>query len=326
MQTFVFPETDWNVTRLAYGCGAIGGHWDTRPLDDSWRQRAFTILDASLEAGINFYDHADIYTYGKSEQVFGEYLKANPDLRESIYIQSKCGIRFANTPNPGTPARYDFSYEHIVESVEGSLRRLGIEYLDTLLLHRPDALMEPEEVARALDDLENDGKVRHFGLSNHSIRQMELLRAYIRQPLLINQLQISLAHPWLIAEGIDVNLHQDTPGSLGTGLLDYCRLHGILVQAWSPVGGGAFYHARAGDEPHPKQALLDLVHTFAESYNCSAQAIMLAWLLRHPACIQPILGTLTPERLQESAQAETIQLSRVEWYQLLQAAIGHPVP
>jgi Predicted oxidoreductase len=324
MQTIVFPETNWNVSRMAYGCGAIGGTWDTQPLDDSWRIKAFAILDTALEAGINFFDHADIYTFGKSEQVFGEYLKANPELRESIYIQSKCGIRFQNTPDQGDPSRYDFSYEHIIASVEGSLQRLGIEYLDSLLLHRPDMLVEPEEVARAFDQLENDGKVRHFGVSNHSAAQLELLRRNLRQPLLVNQLQFSLAHPWLAAEGAFVNTQRDHTSTLG-GTLDYCRLNGIQIQAWSPVGGGAFYNTPAG-QPHPKQALLDAVRSLAESYNCSDQAIMLSWVLRHPAGIQPILGTITPERLLDSVRADTIQLSRNEWYGLLRASLGEDLP
>jgi predicted oxidoreductase len=326
MKTIVLPGTEWEVSQLAYGCGAIGGTWDAAPLDAGWRRKGFAALDAALEAGITFFDHADIYTFGKSEQVFGDWLAARPDLRDSIFIQSKCGIRFEHTPETGDPQRYDFSCEHIVGSVEGSLKRLGIDYLDVLLLHRPDPLGEPEEVARALDELEQSGKVRRFGVSNHTVLQMELLRKHVRQPLAVNQLQLSLAQPALIAEGIYANQDRGETSALATGILDYCRLHGMLVQAWSPLGGGNFFKKREPGEAHPKQALIDAVRTMAEAKGCVPEALFLAWLWRHPAGIQPVIGSITPERIAAMAAAENIELSRNEWYLLLQAAIGRKVP
>jgi predicted oxidoreductase len=326
MNTYELPGTGWTVSRLAYGCGAIGGSWDTTSLDDTWRAKAFAILDTALDVGINFFDHADVYTFGKSEQVFGEYLNANPGLRDSIYIQSKCGLRFDNTPSKGDPMRYDFSYEHIMASVDGILKRLCIDYLDAMLLHRPDALMEPEEVARAFDELERAGKVRRFGVSNHTVMQIELLRRSVRQPLVANQLEMSLPQPALVAEGVFANQERGRSTALASGILDYCRLHDMQVQAWSPLGGGDFNKARAPGEVHPKQALIDVVKAVADARGCSAQAIMLAWLLRHPAKVQPILGTLTPERLREAVKADDIELSREEWYGLFDAAIGGKVP
>lgn len=326
MKTFVLPGTDWKLSRLAYGCGAIGGEWNTTPLDDAWRARAFAILEAALEVGINFFDHADVYTFGKSEQVFGEFLAANPGLRESIYIQSKCGIRFENTPLSGDPARYDFSHGHIMASVDGILKRLGVDYLDLLLLHRPDALVEPEEVARAFDELERAGKVRRFGVSNHSVLQVELLRKFVRQPLVANQLEMSLPQPSLVAEGVHVNVDGGRTWALATGVLDYCRLNDILVQAWSPLGGGRFNKRPATGAPHPQQGLIDAVQAIAAARGCSPQAIMLAWVLRHPARAMPILGTMTPDRLRDSAKAVDIELSREEWYRLLTASLGRNVP
>jgi predicted oxidoreductase len=326
MNTYVMPGTDWTVSRLAYGCGAIGGHWDTTPLDDVWRAKAFAILDTALEVGINFFDHADVYTFGKSEQVFGEYLTANPELREKIYLQSKCGLRFDHTPVKGDPMRYDFSYGHIIASVDGILGRLRVEYLDALLLHRPDALMEPDEVARAFDDLERAGKVRRFGVSNHTVMQIELLRRSVRRPLVVNQLEMSLPQPALVAEGVFANQARGQPSALAAGILDYCRLRDLQVQAWSPLGGGGFNKPLAPGEVHPKQALIEAVKSVADARGCSAQAIMLAWLLRHPAKVQPILGTLTPERLREAVKADALELSREEWYGLFSAALGEKVP
>lgn len=326
MKTYLMADTGRNVSRLAYGCGAIGGEWNTAPLDDAWRKKAFAILDAALEVGINFFDHADVYTFGKSERVFGEYLAANPRLRDSIFIQSKCGVRFENTPGKGDPARYDFSYAHIVASVDGILKRLGIGHLDLLLLHRPDALMEPEEIARAFDELEAAGKVRHFGVSNHTVMQMDLLRRHLRQPLVASQMELSLPRPAMIAAGVVANTERGQPFAAADGILDYCRLHGLQLQAWSPLGGGAFYQQAKSGEPHPRQHLLDALRKTADARGCSPQTIMLAWLLRHPAKIQPILGTLTPERLRETAKADQIDLDRTEWYALFNAALGRNVP
>ncbi|CAN5826070.1 aldo/keto reductase family oxidoreductase [soil metagenome] len=326
MKTYVLPDTSWNISRLAYGCGAIGGTWDNAPLDADWRATACNILDTAVEVGINFFDHADVYTFGKSEEVFGEFLAKRPGLREQIYLQSKCGLRFQNTPQAGNPYRYDFSSDHIVSSVEGSLRRLGTEYLDVLLLHRPDVLMEPEEVAHAFDVLAAAGKVRRFGLSNHNTSQVELLRKHVSQPLIINQLELSLPQPGLIAEGAFTNMQQLASTPLATGLLDYCRQHKMLVQAWSPLGGGTFYKGNCDGSAHPQQPLLDAIGEIANERGCSSEAIMLAWLLRHPARIQPILGTLNPDRLRNAARADELELSRIEWYALFTAALGRNLP
>lgn len=324
MKMYRIPGTDLAVTRLAYGCMKLGGSWGPEPTTAEQLQASHRAVKAALDAGINFFDHADIYGRGKSEAVFGEFLADNPGLRERIVIQSKCSIRFPDDPQPGNPVRYDFSREHIVRSVEGSLRRLRTDYLDILLLHRPDALVEPEEVAAAFNDLQAAGKVRHFGVSNHTTSQMALLSKYVRQPIVANQVQLSLVHHFLISEGLVANIASDTT-VLATGTLDYCRQHDILIQAWGPVANGRLTRAEDQTDEALRPAAA-LVARLAAEKGVSGEAIVLAWLLRHPAGIQPIMGTLRPERIAAGAGADDVTLSREEWYALLAAVRGTSVP
>jgi predicted oxidoreductase len=324
MKTYRWRGANMEVSRIAYGCMKIGGRWDSGPITDAEKQAGIAAVLAAYDAGVTFFDHADIYARGKSEAVFGEVLKANPGLREKIVIQTKCGIRFANDPQPGDPTRYDFSYEHIMRSVEGSLRRLQVEYLDILLLHRPDALVEPEEVARAFDDLANSGKVNHFGVSNHTAFQIQLLQKSVRQQIEVNQLQLSLVHHDMISEGVIANTVREHTAHV-FGLLDYCRLHDIIIQAWSPVAGGRLFRPEAEDDERLRPAAR-LVKQMAQDKGVSAEAIMVAWLLRHPAGIQPIIGSLKPERIGAALEADGVALSREEWYALLAAARGESVP
>jgi predicted oxidoreductase len=244
--------------------------------------------------------------------------------RDQVVLQSKCGIRFGGQPNPADPHRFDFSYEHIIASTEGILRRLDTDYLDILLLHRPDALVEPEEVARAFTELQDAGKVRYFGVSNHNVGQMALLQKYVTQPLVVNQLEINLLHSYLINDGILVNQTANTYAG-ATGILDYCRLHGILVQAWAPVAGGQLFNP-AADAPAHIHNTAQLVAEMASAKETSKEAIVLAWLLRHPAGIQPVVGTTKPERVKASCLADGISLSREEWYALFIAGRGEALP
>ena len=322
MKTYHIPQTDLEVSRLAYGCMRIGGEWSDEPVAAAVKTAALTVVRTAYEQGINFFDHADIYTRGKSELVFAEVLKQIP--REQLIIQSKCGIRFPGQPHPTDPQRYDFSYGHIVHSVEGILRRLNTDYLDILLLHRPDPLVEPEEVARAFADLHKAGKVRHFGVSNHNVGQMALLQRFVDRPLVVNQLEINLLHAHLINDGILANQAAHTYAG-ATGILDYCRLQGILVQTWSPVAGGRLFNPPA-DAPTNVQKTAQLVAEMAAAKQTSAEAIVLAWLLRHPAGMQPIIGTTKPERVRASCLADGISLSREEWYALFIAGRGEALP
>lgn len=324
MQHYPIPHTDITTSRLAYGCMNIGGRWDRNPLTRAEKQAAVEVVLAAYEAGINLFDHADIYTYGKSEAVFAEVWKSAPGLRDRIILQSKCGIRFKDDPRPGDPQRYDFSYDHITTSVEGILKRLQTDYLDILLLHRPDPLVEPEEVARAFDALHTSGKVRCFGVSNHTPAQIELLCRYVSQPLVINQLELSLLHAYLINEGIKAN-QSGAPVGLASGILDYCRRNDILIQAWAPVAGGQLFNPPA-DAPAHIQETARLVAQMAAEKDTSPEAIVLGWLLRHPAGIQPIIGTTKAERVRSSSLADDVEISREEWYALFTAARGGAVP
>ncbi|GGD38992.1 aldo/keto reductase [Pseudoxanthomonas indica] len=323
MQTFAIPGTHLRASRIAVGCMHLSRAWDNSPLTEAERLQTRALVDTALERGITLFDHADIYARGKSERLFGEVLAASPSLRDSMVLQSKCGIRFAHEPHASSPGRYDFSHAHLISSVEGSLQRLQTDRLDLLLLHRPDPLGHPDEVARAFDDLQRSGKVLHFGVSNHTGAQIALLQKSVAQPLVVNQVEISLLHHHLINEGV-VAAIPGTPYTASAGTLDYCRQHDILVQAWSPLAGGRLSHPETA-EPGLRPTAERVAH-FASKYGVSAEAILLAWLLRHPAGIQPIVGTTQAERLLAASAADVIELDREDWYDLFTAARGAPVP
>jgi len=276
---------------------------------------AARMVDTAMEAGVAFFDHADIYGKGACEERFREAVKETGIRRDEMWIQSKCGIV------PGV--MFDFSKEHIIASVEGSLKRLGTEYLDSLLLHRPDTLMEPEEVAVAFDELHASGKVRYFGVSNQNPMQMELLKKYVNQPLMANQLQFGAAHSSMIQSGIEVNMM--TPGSLNRdgSVLDYCRLHDVTIQAWSPFQYGMFEGVFLGSEKYPE--LNRKILEIAEKYGVSDTTIAAAWILRHPANMQVLSGTMNQKRFLQICQAAEISLTREEWYGIYMAA-GNILP
>jgi predicted oxidoreductase len=320
MKTYRLGASDLNVSCIGYGCMLIGGSWDDAPLTDPVRKTAVHSVKTALEAGIDFFDHADIYCNGKSEEAFAGLWKDSPHLRQQIYLQTKCGIRF------GPPLhRFDFSYEHIVSSVEGSLRRLQTDYIDVLLLHRPDPLVEPEEVARAFDELSRSGKVRWFGVSNHTAAQMELLRNFLNQPIVVNQVEFNLIHTHLLDEGIVFNQNSSRP-TRNEGVMEYCRLHNITLQAWGPLAAGRLTgRPRPGDREHVQEAA-KLVMQMAAEKGVSPEAILIAWILRHPARIQPLPGTTNPARIRAAAEAEQVHLTREEWYSLFLAGRGEKLP
>lgn len=272
-------------------------------------------IDTYMESGINFFDHADIYGGGRCEELFGKAFLKTGIKREDVIIQSKCGIV------PGI--MYDFSKEYILQSVDSILQRLQMDYLDILLLHRPDALMEPEEVAAAFDILETSGKVLHFGVSNQRPMQIELLQKYAKQKLMINQLQFSIPVSNMIASGMEVNMQTDGAIDREGSILDYCRLHDITIQTWSPFQYGFFEGVFIGSDKYPK--LNALLEKLAEKYNVTPTTIASAWILRHPAKMQLISGSTSPKRIKEIAAASDITLTREEWYQLYLAA-GHILP
>lgn len=324
MKTYRIPNTELEVSRLAYGSWQLGGSWDKNPLPDDVKAQANRLVVAAYEAGINHIDLADIYVLGKSDEAVGYALKQNPGLRERLVLQEKAGIVVASDPDFGPPGRYDFSYEHLVRTVEGSLRRLGTDYVDLLAFHRPDPLVEPEEVARAAHYLHAQGMVRYFGVSNHSPMQIELLKKHLDQPLVVNQLELSLLHHYLISDGVLVN-QTAAPYAHTAGTLEYCRLHDIMIQAWSPVARGQLFQP-GDDAPDRVRHAARLIAELAAQKGTTKEAIALAWLLRHPAGIQPIIGTLKAERIAASAAADEVELSRAEWFSLLEAARGAGVP
>jgi predicted oxidoreductase len=328
MRMYRVANTDLEISRLAYGCMGLGGGWGPEPLAEDTVRSAVVAIRTALDVGINFFDHADIYGRGKSEEAFARIWSEVPHLRGRILLQSKCGIRFAGDPDPGAPGRYDFSYAHILQAVEGSLRRLTSDHLDVLLLHRPDPLVEPDEVARAFHELESSGKVRYFGVSNHTPGQIELLRASVDQPLVFNQVELNVLHANLIDEGVSFN--QNLSGRTSTwtaSTLEYCRLREITLQAWSPMARGALTgHPINGAEGGQATAAAQVVAELAVAHGVSPEAIPLAWLLRHPAGIQPVIGTTRPEHIEAACQADGVELTREEWYRLFAAGRGASVP
>lgn len=273
------------------------------------------LIRTAMDVGINFFDHADIYGGGQCEELFADAINMNSIIREQMILQSKCGIR---------NGYFDFSKEYIIESVNGILNRLKTEYLDILLLHRPDPLMEPEEVSEAFDDLYNSGKVRYFGVSNFNPMQLELLQKNINHKLMVNQVQFGIAHTPLIDSGIAFNMKIDQSINRDNSILEYCRLNDITLQAWSPFQHGFFEGTFLGDlERYPK--LNEVINQLVEKYGVTNTAIATAWITRHPANIQVVLGTTKVNRMKEACQGVEIILTREEWYQIYKAA-GNIVP
>jgi predicted oxidoreductase len=290
---------------IALGCMRISG---------MEQKKAEALIQTALENGIDLYDHADIYGGGESERLFGRILKSNPGMRSRMLVQGKCGI---------CKGYYDASKEHIVSAVDGILERLGISELDLLLLHRPDALMDPEEVAEAFAQLEKSGKVKHFGVSNQNAAQLALLDSFMPGKLMANQLQFGLAHTGPVDTGINVNTLNDQAVMRDGSVLDYCRLHKITIQAWSPFQHGWFEGPFLGSDKYQK--LNDLIRSMAEEKGVTDTAIAVAWIMRHPAKMQTIVGTTNEQRLRDIVKAADVTLTRPEWYSLYLAA-GNPLP
>lgn len=300
MKNLIIGDTNLEVSEIGLGCMRITELQDKKEVRN--------LIDTAMDQGIDFFDHADIYDGGHAEEVFGEVVE--PAMRQNMIIQSKCGII------PGKA--YDFSKEHILRSVEESLKRLRTDYLDILLLHRPDTLMEPEEVAEAFELLEKSGKVRYFGVSNQNSMQIELLNKYCGNRIKINQLQFSIVHCDIVDSGLNVNVHSEAGANRDGSILEYCRLKDITIQAWSPFQYGMFEGVFLNNEKFPK--LNKLVDELAEKYQVTNNAIAVAWILRHPARIQPIVGTTNKNRLTDICKASEVNLTREEWYALYMAA------
>lgn len=293
-----------SIPNVAVGCMRIDG---------LTKKDLTSFLDTAMSLKMNFFDHADIYGGGKCEEVFAEALSSNYK-REDYILQSKCGIR---------NGFFDFSKEHILSSVDGILKRLKTEYLDILLLHRPDALVEPEEVAAAFELLKASGKVKHFGVSNQNPAQIELLKRSVKTPILFNQLQLSITNSTMMDAGMNVNMTNEAAVNRDNSVLDYCRLNNITIQAWSPFQYGFFEGVFLGN---PKfQELNKTIDKLAEKYNVTSTGLAVAWILRHPAKIQTVLGTTNESRLKAIAAVSEIEISREDWYKIYTSA-GHVLP
>ena len=275
------------------------------------------LVETALSVGINAFDLADIYGRGRCEELLGLVLKNHPDLREKIWIQSKCGIRIEEF------TYFDFSKEYILESVDRILKRLQLDYLDSLLLHRPDALMEADQVAEAFDILHTSGKVRDFGVSNQNPMMMELLKKEVKQPLSINQLQLSAAFTPGFESGFHVNMEDSQAAMRDGSIFEYCKLHDVVIQAWSVLQFGYFKGNFVGNEKF--QALNQVLDRLAFKYGVTPSTIAISWILRYPAKIQAVVGTTNPKHLREVSQAANFSLTRKEWYEIYLAA-GNNLP
>jgi predicted oxidoreductase len=305
MKYLKISNSDLNASEIALGCMRIA---------KMNNPEVASLIHAALDGGINFFDHADVYGGGKSEERFAEAMDMKPGLREKMILQTKVGIRNGS---------YDFSKEHILEAVDGSLKRLRTDYVDVLLLHRPDALVEPEEVAEAFDLLQNNGKVRNFGVSNQNPMQIELLTKYVRQKIVFNQLQFSITNTGMVNAGINVNMEVDGSIDRDGGILDYCRLKEITIQPWSPFQFGFFGGVFLNNEKFPE--LNQKIDAIAADRGVTNTAIAIAWILRHPAHMQPIVGTTNPARLRDICKASGVTITRQEWYEIYLAA-GNKLP
>ena len=306
MKYFNLPHTDLKVSRIALGCMRIA---------DKSVDEVDTLVQTALNEGINFFDHADIYGAGKSEAVFGKVLEKHPDWRKKMIIQTKCAII------PGK--RYDSSREHILSSVDHSLERLHTDYVDILLLHRPDALSDPREIAQTFDDLYKSGKVHYFGVSNYTPYQIQLIQKYSKQPIIINQLQLSIVHSVMIDSGMNANMKESWVQDKDGGVLDFCRLQDITIQPWSVLQASWAEGTFINNPDYQK--LNDTLEQLSKQYHVTKNAIAIAWLLRHPAIMQPIIGTTSPVHVQELVKACDVELTRQEWYDLYLAS-EKPLP
>jgi predicted oxidoreductase len=326
-------------SRLVFGCMGLGGGWGAGPLQAADVAIAHEAVDAALESGIRVFDHADIYAHGRAEEAFGRVLAERPGLRDALHLQTKCGIVLAGSARVG---QYDASAGAIAARVEDSLRRLGTDRIDTLLIHRPDPLAHPEEVATAYARLRQDGKVGRLGVSNMSAPQMEWLQSALDEPLAVNQLEMSLHRRDWLETGVLVNHPESASAAFPGGTIEYCVRHGAELQAWGSLAqgrysgrprpeaddAGLFAAAEGHSTPHPDVMATRLVAEIAEEHGCAPESVVLAWLMRHPAGIRPVVGTSNPERIRACADAGRVaaDLTRDQWYALWIAARGRPLP
>ncbi len=318
MKTSILPHTDLSVSELIYGCMRIRGSWSPDALTEEEIAAGLRSVRAALDAGITFFDHADIYGRGRCEELFGHLWKQENVSRDQLVLQSKCGIR------PGLC--YDFRPDHIRQSVEASLQRLQTDYLDILLLHRPDILMEPDAIAAVFAELKAAGKVRYFGVSNFTPATQDLLQSRLPDTLVSNQIRFGLGFPNPVESWLVAGRENEGLSSRGEGILEYCMRHRIRPQAYSPVVYGGILEPLSPADSPTLRGLKECLNQMAAEKGVTPDVIALSWVLRHPAGIQPIIGTTRPDRIQAATQALELRLTHEEWYQLFIAARGHALP
>lgn len=308
------PLSSLSVSRMAYGCWRIAGAWSPAEVTAASQAAGRKAVLAAYEAGFTLFDQADIYCHGETEKIFGQVLKEVSGMRGRVVIASKCGIRMAGEPNPDSAYRYDFSADHLTRSCEQSLQRLGVDTIDLYQLHRPDYLMDPAEIADAFTQLKRAGKVREFGVSNFRPSQVTALQAACPMKLAVNQIEISLAN---------LSAFED-------GTLDQCLARQITPMAWSPLAGGKLGDGAKkilpSQKPYQTRKVNAALDEMAQAHGVSRTALALAWLLKHPSGIIPLVGSTNPENIRQAARAAEIELSRDEWYRLLEAARGARLP
>jgi predicted oxidoreductase len=314
MQTILLGVSSLRSSRLAYGCWRVAGSWDAAKITAESRAAGHRAIMAAYEAGYTLFDNADIYSAGEAERILGEVLKEVSGMRARVLIATKCGIRPAGTPHPQAPQRYDFSKAHILESCEQSLKRLKIDTIDLYMLHRPDYLADPQEIAAAFSQLKSSGKVRYFGVSNFRPTLVTTLQVACPMPLVVHQVEISLAKMDAFTDGT----------------LDQCMIEKVTPMAWSPlaaglIGAGA-HDLLPSQKTYRTEPFLPAIDSIAKEKGATRATVALAWLLKHPSGIQPVVGSINPDRIRQAAKADELELSREEWYRLLLAARGEPLP
>lgn len=311
-----------NSKKLIYGCMGLGGSWDSSPLSNEDQKKADAVIETAIASGITHFDHADIYTLGKAEEAFGNFLKRNSSLREKLFIQSKTGIVL--NAGPLQSSIYNLSNDYVNSQVDKILKRLSVDYLDALLLHRPDPLTSMEELAETLIKLKEKGKVKSFGVSNMSVSQIQLLQSFLDEPLFSNQVKLGLDHSLLLDLEVWVN-REESPLNAGMGeLLAYSAKNKMSIQAYSPLAQGRYAQNNLSNEKDKKT--VQFIEELAEKYKCTSTGILVAWLWRIPSNIQPIIGSTNLSRIQESVDALKIDLSREDWYSLWIIAKGVKLP
>jgi predicted oxidoreductase len=314
MKTIPLGSSSLTASRLAYGCWRIAGTWNPAEVSPNAEAAGRRAVVSAFESGYTLFDLADIYCDGVAETVFGQAMKSVSGMRERVVVATKCGIRKSGEPTPEAPYRYDFSADYIVRSCEGSLKRLGVDVIDVYQLHRPDYLMDPAEVARAFDQLKKSGKVREFGVSNFRPSQVTALQKACPMPLIVNQVEISLANLTCFDDGT----------------LDQCLEERMTPMAWSPLAGGLIgdgaHRLLPSQQAYRPQAFVPVLDAIAKAHGATRITVALAWLLKHPSGIVPIVGSINPARIREAAKAPEVDLSREEWYRLLEAARGQRLP